>query len=319
MMLREMLEVLGPVGGLRIIDGTFGAGGYSRALLNRNARVTAIDRDPGVQRSAEELAQEFGSSFRFVRGRFGEMDKLAEAAGAAGPDAIVLDIGVSSMQLDDATRGFSFMREGPLDMRMGGAGKTAADIVNTYDQRALGEILFAFGEERKSTRIAGAVVEARKESPIRTTLELADIIEETIGRKPGGNHPATKTFQALRIAVNAEFDELVEGLFAAERLLSEGGKLVVVTFHSLEDRIVKRFFAGAKKSGQQSRHLPPAEVEAVRWAPVAKAAKPSVAEIEANPRARSATLRWAARTGEEARTVSFAGLGVPLSSLRGAA
>ncbi len=317
-MLDEVLGVLEPVQGLCVVDGTFGAGGYSRALLKNGARVTAIDRDPNVGRFAEELRDEFGASFTFIPGRFGELDRLMGARSDADVDAVVLDIGVSSMQLDEAKRGFSFMREGPLDMRMGEGGKSAADIVNTYDVRALADIIFAFGEERKSTRIARAIVEARAKHPIETTLQLAGIIEETIGRKPGGNHPATKTFQALRIAVNAEFDELVEGLFAAERLLSEGGKLVVVTFHSLEDRIVKRFFANAKKSGQQSRHLPPIEVDAARWAPVAKAAKPSVAEIEANPRARSAILRWAMRTGEVARAVSFSGLGVPLSSLRGA-
>ncbi len=318
-MLDEVLRVADPVADLNIVDGTFGAGGYSRAMLRRGATVTAIDRDPNVEQFAVALADEFGASFTFISGRFSELDTLVAANSDTGIDVVVLDIGVSSMQLDEAARGFSFMREGPLDMRMGESGQSAADIVNTYDERALADLIFAFGEERKSRRIAKAIDEARAEHPIKTTLQLAKIIEETIGRKPGGNHPATKTFQALRIAVNAEFDELVEGLFAAERLLPEGGKLVVVTFHSLEDRIVKRFFSGAKKSGQQSRHLPPVEVDAMRWAPVAKPIKPSAEEVGANPRARSAILRWAMRTGEAARTVSFAGLGVPLSSLRGAA
>ena len=318
-MLEEVLRVADPVADHNILDGTFGAGGYSRALLRGGATVTAIDRDPNVERFAGELRDEFGEDFTFISGRFAELDTLVAANSDTGIDVVVLDIGVSSMQLDEAARGFSFMREGPLDMRMGESGQSAADIVNTYDEGQLAELIFAFGEERKSRRIAKAIVEVRAEQPIITTLQLAKIIEEAIGRKPGGNHPATKTFQALRIAVNAEFDELVEGLFAAERLLPEGGRLVVVTFHSLEDRIVKRFFSGAKKSGQQSRHLPPVPVEAARWAPVAKATKPSSAEIEVNPRARSAILRWAIRTGEAAREVSFAGLGVPLSSLRGMA
>ncbi len=317
-MLEEVLAVLQPVEGLDIVDGTFGAGGYSRALLKRGAKVIALDRDPGVLRFADKLKKEFGEAFTFTPGRFSELDALVALNSDNCVDVVVLDIGVSSMQLDEAGRGFSFMREGPLDMRMSKSGTNAADIVNTYEERRLGDLIFAFGEERNSKRIARAIIQARAEQPIETTLQLAGIIERATGRKPGGNHPATRTFQALRIAVNGEFDELVAGLFAAERLLPEGGKLLVVTFHSLEDRIVKRFFSGAKKSGQQSRHLPPLQMEAMRWAPVAKALKPSGAEIKANPRARSAILRWAMRTGEAARSVSFSGLGVPLSSLRGA-
>ncbi len=323
-MLDDILGVLEPLEGLRIVDGTFGAGGYSRAFLQNGALVTAIDRDPNVAGYAADLAAQYSSTFSFVMGKFSELDVLANSVSPEPVDIVVLDIGVSSMQLDQGERGFSFMREGPLDMRMSGSDPgsnepSAADIVGTYDERALADLIFVFGEERKSRRIAKAIVAAREECRIETTTQLAEIIEKAIGRKPGSNHPATRTFQALRIAVNGELDELVEGLFAAERLLPEGGRLLVVTFHSLEDRIVKRFFDAAKHAGQQSRHMPPVAVEKTRWAPVAKPIKASDIEITANPRARSAMVRWAARTGEKARSVSFKGLGVPNSGTRSAA
>ncbi|KKB12970.1 16S rRNA methyltransferase [Devosia geojensis] len=312
-LLDEVLAALAPLSGSRVVDGTFGAGGYSRALLEAGAEVIAIDRDPGVRSFAERLSAEFPGRFTFVAGTFSELDTLA-----TGPvDGVVLDIGVSSMQLDEAGRGFSFMREGPLDMRMSGEGTSAADLVNSLDAEELANLLYAFGEERKSRRIAQFIVAARADAPIETTLELARVIEKAVGRKPGEMHPATRAFQALRIAVNGEFDQLVEGLFAAERLLGEGGRLAVVTFHSLEDRIVKRFFNPEKGGPAQSRHLPQVVREEPRWLDVAKAAKPGPAELQRNPRARSSTLRGAKRSAAPARPVSYEGLGVP--RVRGAA
>src|SRR5690606_6016672 len=206
--------------GCRIVDGTFGAGGYSAALLQAGASVIGIDRDPAVRKHADRLGAAYPDRFRFVPGRFSVVDGLV---GAGPVDGVVLDIGVSSMQLDEAGRGFSFMREGPLDMRMGEGGESAADLVNGLDETTLANVLFAYGEERKSRRIAHGIVAARAEAPITTTTQLARLIEKTIGRKPGDLHPATRSFQALRIAVNAELDELVAALFAAERLLPEIG------------------------------------------------------------------------------------------------
>ena len=312
-LLDEVLEALAPLEGARFLDGTFGAGGYTRELLEAGASVVAIDRDPNVVSFADRLGTEFPQNFRFVAGRFAELDALA-----GGPvDGVVLDIGVSSMQLDEPQRGFSFQREGPLDMRMAGEGTTAADLVNTLDEGELADLLFVYGEERKSRRIAHGIVAARAAAPVRTTTELARLIEKAVGRKPGDVHPATRSFQALRIAVNAELDELVEGLFASERLLSEGGRLAVVTFHSLEDRIVKRFFDPEKSAPTRSRHLPEVAAEERRWASVGKAVKASPAEVARNPRARSATLRHARRTAAAPRAVQYEGLGVP--RLRGAA
>ncbi len=307
-LLSEVLAALQPLKGARVVDGTFGAGGYSRALLDAGADVIGIDRDPRVSRHVQRLQADFPERFAFKEGAFAEMDALV---GEAEIDAVVLDIGVSSMQLDEAERGFSFMREGPLDMRMGAAGPTAADLVNTLSETELANLLFAFGEERKSRRIAAAIVKARSERPLATTSELAGLIEKAIGRKPGDIHPATRSFQALRIAVNGEFDQLVEGLFAAERLLPPEGRLAVVTFHSLEDRIVKRFLSPEKSGPVQSRHLPRQEDEGSPWHNVAKPVKPSKAELDANPRARSATLRSAVRSEHPARQTSSEGLGVP--------
>ncbi|MGV3490476.1 MAG: 16S rRNA (cytosine(1402)-N(4))-methyltransferase RsmH [Devosia sp.] len=312
-LLAEVLEALAPLDGARILDGTFGAGGYSRALLQAGASVIAVDRDPSVQPHVDRLSAEFPSRFSFVRGTFSELDELA-----GGPvDGVVLDIGVSSMQLDQAERGFSFMHDGPLDMRMSSDGESAADLVNDLDEAVLANLLFAFGEERKSRRIAHSIVAARAAAPITTTAQLARLIEKSIGRKPGDAHPATRSFQALRIAVNGEFEQLVEGLFASERLLAEGGRLAVVTFHSLEDRIVKRFFDPQKGAPTQSRHLPQASEEAMRWSRVGKGAKAGGAELARNPRSRSATLRSGVRTAAPARAPSLAGLGVP--TWRGAA
>ncbi|MHB1104086.1 MAG: 16S rRNA (cytosine(1402)-N(4))-methyltransferase RsmH [Devosia sp.] len=307
-LLAEVLAVLAPLMEARIVDGTFGAGGYSRALLEAGASVIAIDRDPGVLPFAERLKAQFPSRFSFIPGAFSALDELV---GSQPVDGVVLDIGVSSMQLDEAGRGFSFMREGPLDMRMAGEGESAADLVNMLDESELANLLFAYGEERKSRRIAHGIVAARASEPITTTMQLARLIEKTIGRKPGDMHPATRSFQALRIAVNAEFDELVEGLFASERLLGAGGRLVVVTFHSLEDRIVKRFFDPEKGGPAQSRHLPRTISADRRWIDVAKAVKPGPAELARNPRARSAILRSARRSVALARPMSYDGLGVP--------
>lgn len=290
-LLAEVLAALGPLAGARILDGTFGAGGYSRALLAAGASVIAVDRDPDVAPLAARLSAEHPDRFRFVPGAFSTLDELA----AGEPvDGVVLDIGVSSMQLDEADRGFSFMRDGPLDMRMEREGQSAADLVNTLAEAELADLLFAYGEERRSRRIAHTIVAARAEQPITTTGQLARLIEKAIGRRPGDAHPATRSFQALRIAVNAELDQLVEGLFASERLLGEGGRLAVVTFHSLEDRIVKRFLAArAGKLPSASRHAPdvvggPPPSFTLPFKGHLEAGK---AEIAANPRARSAKLR----------------------------
>lgn len=312
-LLAEVLDALAPLRGARILDGTFGAGGYSRAILEAGASVIALDRDPTVLPHVERLKAEFPDRFQFAAGTFSELDELA-----GGPvDGVVLDIGVSSMQLDQAERGFSFMNDGPLDMRMTPEGVTAADLVNTLDEADLANLLYLYGEERKSRRIAHGIVAARANRLFESTTELARFVERAIGRKPGDAHPATRSFQALRIAVNGELDQLVEGLFAAERLLSEGGRLAVVTFHSLEDRIVKRFFDPEKGAPTQSRHLPQAKAEPLRWEPVRKAQKPSADEIARNPRSRSSTIRSAIRTGVPARATNYEGLGVP--QVRGAA
>ncbi len=313
-LLGPVLEALAPLEGALIVDGTFGAGGYSRALLEAGAQVIGIDRDPRVLPHAEALAAAFPDKFTFLAGEFGALDVLA--AGRA-VDGVVLDIGVSSMQLDQAERGFSFMRDGPLDMRMAAEGETAADLVNALPETELANVLYALGEERKSRRIAQFIVAARAEAPIRTTLELARVIEKAIGRKPGDAPPATRSFQALRIAVNGEFEQLVDGLSAAERLLGDGGRLAVVTFHSIEDRIVKRFFDPDKGGPVQSRHLPMASAAPVCWRPVRKPVRAGDAELSANPRSRSATLRSAVRTAAEARPVDIQRLGVPV--VRGAA
>jgi 16S rRNA (cytosine1402-N4)-methyltransferase len=314
-LLEEVLSALSPVAGCRIVDGTFGAGGYSRALLEAGATVIGIDRDPSVAPHVEALKAAFPDRFTFVPGTFSELDMLV--AGHGPVDAVVLDIGVSSMQLDQAERGFSFMRDGPLDMRMSRDGTSAADLVNDLDAEDLANLLYAYGEERKSRRIAQFIVAARETAPIATTLELARIIEKAIGRKPGDAHPATRSFQALRIAVNGEFDQLVEGLFAAERLLPEGGRLAVVSFHSLEDRIVKRFFDPDKGGPTASRHLPHVVAAPQRWQRAGKAIKSGPAELARNPRARSAVLRSGIRTADPARPVDYSGLGVP--QIRGAA
>jgi 16S rRNA (cytosine1402-N4)-methyltransferase len=293
-LLNEVLEALEPGPGKIIVDGTFGAGGYSRAFLDAGAHVIAFDRDPSARRFAQGLP---GARFRLVEGCFSEM---AEVAGEAGVDGVALDLGVSSMQLDEADRGFSFLRDGPLDMRMGAEGATAADLVNTAEPEELARVLYVYGEERQSRRIAAAVARRRAQQPFTRTLELAEFIERTLGGRKGAKvHPATRSFQALRIAVNEELAELEAGLVAAERTLKAGGRLCVVTFHSLEDRIVKSFLAvRAGRTPAGSRHAPPLAAGAPpSFQLLFNGAKaPSEAEVDANPRARSAKLRAAVRT-----------------------
>ncbi len=311
-LLEEVLHALEPHAGRLFVDGTFGAGGYSAALLERGAGIIAIDRDPKVLPFAEALSARFGTNFRFRPGTFSDLETIArEAEAGRAVDGVVLDIGVSSMQLDEADRGFSFMRDGPLDMRMGADGPSAADLVNTLPAEILADILFVYGEERRSRRIAQFIVAEREREPILTTAQLARLIEKAIGRKPGDIHPATRSFQALRIAVNGELDQLVEGLMAAERLLAPGGVLAVVTFHSLEDRIVKRFLSPQIAEAQRSRHMPSQAADAPRWSGVARPRKPGEAEISHNPRARSATLRSARRTDAAPREGEIGGLGLP--------
>ena len=293
-LLNEVVDAMQPAAGKTLVDGTFGAGGYSRALLGGGASVIAFDRDPSARKFAEGLPAD---RFRLVEGRFSELD---EETGAGAVDGVVLDIGVSSMQIDEAERGFSFMRDGPLDMRMAADGPTAADLVNEAAPAEIARILYVYGEERESRRIARAIARRREEQPFTRTLELADFIEKILGGRRGAKvHPATRSFQAIRIAVNEELSELEAGLAAAERALKTDGRLCVVTFQSLEDRIVKTFFAvRAGKTPAGSRHAPPVKAAAApSFSLLFNGAQgPSAAELAANPRARSAKLRAAVRT-----------------------
>jgi len=316
-MLSEVVETLDPTSGDIIIDGTFGAGGYTRAILEAaNCSVIAIDRDPRAIAGGEEFAAAYPDRLKLVLGRFAEMQQIAEALETTRVNGIVLDLGVSSMQLDEADRGFSFMQDGPLDMRMGASGPTAADLVNALPEKELADILFQLGEERRSRAIAKAIVAARAEAPIARTGELAEVVAKVLGRKRDETkHPATRTFQALRLYLNAELAELAEALAAAERLLAPGGRLVVVTFHSLEDRIAKRFFAArSKPEPKGSRHLPdPGEAETAPSFDLVsrKPISPSKREIAENPRSRSARLRAGIRTEAPAHPVDLAALGLP--------
>ena len=301
----EMLAAVAPKAGEVVVDGTFGAGGYSRALLTASptARVVAFDRDPNVQLLADALARDFPGHFFFVADRFSRMVEGLATLGIHAVDAVVLDIGVSSMQFDEAARGFSFSREAPLDMRMSGDGQSAADVVNHYPEAELARILFDYGEEKDARRIARAILAARAIQPITTTTQLADIIARAVrGAGKMKIHPATRSFQALRIEVNQELAELEAALAAAEQLLKPGGRLVVVTFHSLEDRLVKQFLNGrSDKAHATSRHDPAALTRDTHTQPrflltPSRAIAPSEEEVTRNPRSRSAKLRCATRT-----------------------
>jgi 16S rRNA (cytosine1402-N4)-methyltransferase len=316
-MLSEVLAALEPKDGEVIVDGTFGAGGYSKAILDSaDCRIIAIDRDPEAFRLSGKLAEAYPGRLLAVLGRYSEMIELAASEGFSAVDGVVLDLGVSSMQLDEPERGFSFSKEGPLDMRMGEGGPSAEDIVNTLSEQELAEIIYKLGEERRSRAIARAIAKRRTAAPIATTAELADIVAGVLGRaRDETKHPATRTFQALRLYLNEELDELARGLSAAERLLKAGGRMAVVTFHSLEDRVAKRFLAGRSAAPPKgSRHLPEAGAEIL--APSfrllnRRPVEPNQAEIRRNPRARSARLRAAERTEAHPHPLDPAALGVP--------
>jgi 16S rRNA (cytosine1402-N4)-methyltransferase len=301
-LLSEVATALEPLDGATIVDGTFGAGGYTRALLAAGATVIAIDRDPDAIAAGADLAKAFKDRLKLVHGAFSRLDELAGTI----LDGVVLDIGVSSMQLDEAERGFSFRADGPLDMRMAQSGASAADVVNRFKPGDLARIFNFLGEERHAGRIARMIEKRRAEKPFTRTLDLADAIESHIGRNPKDKiHPATRVFQALRIFVNDELGELARALLASERALKSGGRLAVVTFHSLEDRMVKRFIADRSGGRAVSRHMPDAKAPAPTFQKVNGPIAPTDAEIAANPRARSAKLRVAVRTAAPPRAENF--------------
>ncbi|MGJ3646929.1 16S rRNA (cytosine(1402)-N(4))-methyltransferase RsmH [Sphingomonas sp. GlSt437] len=296
-LLDEVIDALAIAPGERHVDATFGAGGYTRAMLGQGAEVIAFDRDPDAIAGGQALVAEAAGRLTLIHAPFSAMESELAARDKLPVDGVAMDIGVSSMQLDQAERGFSFQADGPLDMRMGQAGMSAADFLNTADEAEIADVIYLYGEEPRARRVARAIVAAR---PIARTGELAQIVRRALGHKPHDKKdPATRTFQAIRIHVNRELAELTEGLSAAERVLGEGGRLAVVTFHSLEDRIAKRFFkerGGALPAG--SRHLPAqAPAAAPSFARVSRAIRASDEETARNPRARSATLRAAMRTG----------------------
>lgn len=295
---REAVEMLSPREGGIYVDATFGAGGYTRAILDvQGTRVIGIDRDRAAIAAGFDLVHSSAGRLTLVEDRFSNLAGICSAQGLKGVDGIVMDIGVSSMQLDQPERGFSFRLGGPLDMRMSHVGPTAADVIAKASEADLANIIYIFGEERHSRAVARAIAAARKQAPILTTRALADIVAKVVRSKPGEIHPATRTFQALRIFVNQELDELHLALSAAEQVLKPGGRLAVVSFHSLEDRIVKNFLVERAKSGGGSRHLPelahaPPSFRILTSRPLT----PGASEISANPRARSAKLRGAERT-----------------------
>lgn len=308
-MLAQVLDALAPHDGGVYVDATFGAGGYSRALLEAaDCTVWGIDRDPLAQSIGEEMGREFPGRLTVLAGRFGDMAELLAGVGVARVDGIALDIGVSSMQLDDPARGFSFRADGPLDMRMGDAEETAADVVNRMAEKELADLIYKYGEERASRRIAQAIVELREKTPFTRTEELAALLRRVVRKSKDGIDPATRTFQALRIYVNDELGELARGLAGAEALLAPGGRLAVVSFHSLEDRVVKDFLRDASGSAPRpSRHMPmAADDDKMPTFTLIKrgAVKPTEAETRSNPRARSARMRWAERTTASTRAAA---------------
>ncbi|WP_324261202.1 16S rRNA (cytosine(1402)-N(4))-methyltransferase RsmH [Altererythrobacter sp. H2] len=298
-LLDEVLEALRPVPGMTIVDATFGAGGYTRALLEAGANVHAFDRDPDAIAAGQAMVDHYQGRLALHPARFSAMRAELAALGVPQVDAVVMDIGVSSMQLDQGERGFAFMHDGPLDMRMSQDGESAADFLNTADEEAIANVLYRYGEERQSRRVARAIVAAR---PLSTTGDLARVVRRALGYKPHDKKdPATRTFQAVRIHVNDELGELEAGLAAAEALLTEGGVLAVVSFHSLEDRIVKQFLREGSQRTATSRYLPETAGPEPVFTAVSKAIRPSEAELARNPRARSSTLRFARRTAAPAR------------------
>ncbi len=305
-MLAEVLATLAPREDAALLDCTFGGGGYARAILDAAPRCTlyALDRDPDAIARGAAMMASYAPRLHLIEGRFGDMLDLLAARGVAALDGVVMDLGVSSFQLDQAERGFSFRADGPLDMRMEKAGPSAADLVNTLPETELADILYRLGEERFSRRIARAIVARRAEQPFATTGDLAALVRSKVPRDPSGIDGATRSFQALRLAVNDELGEVERGLAAAASLLAPGGRLVVVAFHSLEDRIAKRFMAEAAGRGTgASRHDPGALAR--RAAPrfrllTPRALRPSEAETRDNPRARSARLRALERLEEAA-------------------
>ena len=302
-LLDEVIAALDPQPGDVVVDATFGAGGYTRAILQRGATVHAFDRDPDAIAAGRQWPETREQPPRLVLHprRFSEMVAALAEAGIARVDGVTMDVGVSSMQLDQAERGFAFSAEGPLDMRMSREGESAADFLNSAREEDIADVLYRYGEERQSRRVARAIVAAR---PLETTGDLARVVRKALGHRPGApKDPATRSFQAVRNHVNAELDELEAGLRAAEALLREGGRLAVVSFHSLEDRIVKRFLReGTGAHAGSSRHLPERKAATPpAFARASKAIRPSEAEIARNPRARSATLRAAVRSAAPAR------------------
>jgi 16S rRNA (cytosine1402-N4)-methyltransferase len=314
-MLAEVLTALEPKDGGVYVDATFGAGGYSRGLLEAaDCTVWGIDRDPLAQSIGQDLGREFPGRLTVLAGRFGDMRELLSSVGVSRVDGVALDLGVSSMQLDDPARGFSFRADGPLDMRMDSDSRlgrdmaTAADVVNSLAEQELADLIYKYGEERASRRVARAIVELREKAPITRTEELAALIRSVVKKSKDGIDPATRTFQALRIFVNDELGELVRGLAGAEALLAPGGRLAVVSFHSLEDRAVKEFLRERSGGGPRpSRHLPdlPVSHHKPTFTLITRGTvKPGDAETRSNPRARSARLRWAVRTDAPARAAA---------------
>lgn len=299
-LLDDVIDVLAPRDGAVYVDATFGAGGYSRALLEAaDCTVWGIDRDPEAAEAGNQMAASYGNRLTVLKGRFGDMRALLEGVGVHQVDGIALDIGVSSMQIDDPARGFSFRGDGPLDMRMEKDGMSAADAVNRLAEKELADIIYQFGEERASRKIARAIVKLREQSPITRTSQLANVVRSVVRRSKDGIDPATRTFQALRIYVNEELAELDRGLAAAATLLGEGGRLAAVSFHSLEDRRIKMFFQERSGAGPApSRHMPMkgAAAKSLFSVPEKRGRVAGDAEVNRNPRARSARLRWGIRT-----------------------